>query len=56
MLEVDIIIGIVQTAAYWPIAPRFAVDIAPAPTAEAPSVEYRKTVCFITQQRMIGPI
>ena len=54
MWEAVIIITIGQMGAYWPIDPRCAVDIAPAPTAEAPEVEHRTTATITTQLLMIG--
>ena len=47
------IITIRQMGAYWPIAPRSAVDIVTPKTAEAPSLEDRTTATSITTQLLM---
>ena len=48
------IIIMLLMAAYWPIDPRCAVDIATAKTAEAPELDHRMTATITTQLLMIG--
>ena len=54
MWEAAGIITMALMGAYWPIDPRCAVDIAPAPTAEAPELEHRMTATITTKLLMNG--
>ena len=54
MWEAAGITTITLMGAYWPIDPRCVEDIAPAKTAEAPSVDTRTTATITMQLPMIG--